>query len=313
MALPGADTFPFRDDRPGGLREDWEDGGVTGTLVLAGTPIGDVQDAPPRLAAELAGADVVAAEDTRRLRRLTQALGVAPAGRVVSYFEGNESARTPELVEELAGGARVLLVTDAGMPSVSDPGYRLVAAAVERGVRVTAVPGPSAVLTALALSGLPVDRFCFEGFLPRKAGERLTRLREVAGERRTLVYFEAPHRLDDTLAAMAEVFGTDRRAAVCRELTKTYEEVKRGGLGELAAWAGEGVRGEITVVVEGAPEKGAEEVGAEELVRRVRVREEAGERRKEAIAAVAAQVGVPKREVFDAVVAAKNAAKNAGS
>lgn len=245
-------------------------------------------------------------------RSLTQALGVAPAGRVVSYFEGNESARTPELVEELAGGARVLLVTDAGMPSVSDPGYRLVAAAVERGVRVTAVPGPSAVLTALALSGLPVDRFCFEGFLPRKAGERLTRLREVAGERRTLVYFEAPHRLDDTLAAMAEVFGTDRRAAVCRELTKTYEEVRRGGLGELAAWAGEGVRGEITVVVEGAPDKGPEEVGAEELVRRVRVREEAGERRKEAIAAVAAEVGVPKREVFDAVVAAKNAEKNTG-
>ncbi|MFB6750775.1 16S rRNA (cytidine(1402)-2'-O)-methyltransferase [Streptomyces sp. NPDC056353] len=284
---------------------------MTGTLVLAGTPIGDVQDAPPRLAAELAGADVVAAEDTRRLRRLTQALGVAPAGRVVSYFEGNESARTPELVEELAGGARVLLVTDAGMPSVSDPGYRLVAAAVERGVRVTAVPGPSAVLTALALSGLPVDRFCFEGFLPRKAGERLSRLREVAEERRTLVYFEAPHRLDDTLAAMAEVFGADRRAAVCRELTKTYEEVRRGGLGELAEWAGEGVRGEITVVVEGAPDKGAEEVDAGELVRRVRVREEAGERRKEAIAAVAAQAGVPKREVFDAVVAAKNAEKDA--
>ncbi|MFD5969994.1 16S rRNA (cytidine(1402)-2'-O)-methyltransferase [Streptomyces sp. NPDC060311] len=284
---------------------------MTGTLVLAGTPIGDVQDAPPRLAAELAGADVVAAEDTRRLRRLTQALGVAPAGRVVSYFEGNESARTPELVEELAGGARVLLVTDAGMPSVSDPGYRLVAAAVERGVRVTAVPGPSAVLTALALSGLPVDRFCFEGFLPRKAGERLSRLREVAEERRTLVYFEAPHRLDDTLAAMAEVFGADRRAAVCRELTKTYEEVRRGGLGELAEWAGEGVRGEITVVVEGAPDKGAEEVDAGELVRRVRVREEAGERRKEAIAAVAAQAGVPKREVFDAVVAAKNAERDA--
>ncbi|MEU9650509.1 16S rRNA (cytidine(1402)-2'-O)-methyltransferase [Streptomyces sp. NPDC048110] len=284
---------------------------MTGTLVLAGTPIGDVQDAPPRLAAELAGADVVAAEDTRRLRRLTQALGVAPAGRVVSYFEGNESARTPELVEELAGGARVLLVTDAGMPSVSDPGYRLVAAAVERGVRVTAVPGPSAVLTALALSGLPVDRFCFEGFLPRKAGERLTRLREVAEERRTLVYFEAPHRLDDTLAAMAEVFGADRRAAVCRELTKTYEEVRRGGLSELAEWAGEGVRGEITVVVEGAPDKGAEEVDAGELVRRVRVREEAGERRKEAIAAVAAQAGVPKREVFDAVVAAKNAERDA--
>ncbi|MFI8300252.1 16S rRNA (cytidine(1402)-2'-O)-methyltransferase [Streptomyces nigra] len=280
---------------------------MTGTLVLAGTPIGDVQDAPPRLAEELAGADVVAAEDTRRLKRLTQALGVQPSGRVVSYFEGNESARTPELVEALLEGSRVLLVTDAGMPSVSDPGYRLVAAAVEKDIRVTAVPGPSAVLTALALSGLPVDRFCFEGFLPRKAGERLSRLKDVAGERRTLVYFEAPHRLDDTLAAMAEVFGPERRAAVCRELTKTYEEVKRGGLGELAAWAAEGVRGEITVVVEGAPDKGAEEIDAAELVRRVRIREEAGERRKEAIAAVAAEAGRPKREVFDAVVAAKNA------
>ncbi|MFJ8310574.1 MULTISPECIES: 16S rRNA (cytidine(1402)-2'-O)-methyltransferase [unclassified Streptomyces] len=283
--------------------------GVTGILVLAGTPIGDTADAPPRLAAELERADVVAAEDTRRLRRLTQALGVHPQGRVLSYFEGNESARTPELVEALEGGARVLLVTDAGMPSVSDPGYRLVAAAVEKDIKVTAVPGPSAVLTALALSGLPVDRFCFEGFLPRKAGERLGRLREVADERRTLVYFEAPHRLDDTLAAMAEVFGPDRRAAVCRELTKTYEEVKRGPLKDLAAWAAEGVRGEITVVVEGAPEAAPAELDAAELVRRVQVREEAGERRKEAIAAVAVETGLPKREVFDAVVAAKNAAR----
>lgn len=285
--------------------------GTPGTLVLAGTPIGDVADAPPRLSAELAAADVVAAEDTRRLRRLTQALGVQTTGRVVSYFEGNESARTPELVEALEGGARVLLVTDAGMPSVSDPGYRLVAAAVEKDIKVTAVPGPSAVLTALALSGLPVDRFCFEGFLPRKQGERLGRLREVADERRTLVYFEAPHRLDDTLAAMAEVFGGERRAAVCRELTKTYEEVKRGALKDLAEWAAEGVRGEITVVVEGAPEAGPAELDAEELVRRVRVREEAGERRKEAIAAVAAEAGLPKREVFDAVVAAKNAERQA--
>ncbi|MEU5579768.1 16S rRNA (cytidine(1402)-2'-O)-methyltransferase [Streptomyces huasconensis] len=284
-----------------------------GTLVLAGTPIGDVADAPPRLAAELESADVVAAEDTRRLRRLTQALGVQVGGRVVSYFEGNETARTPELVEALVGGARVLLVTDAGMPSVSDPGYRLVAAAVERDIKVTAVPGPSAVLTALALSGLPVDRFCFEGFLPRKAGERLSRLKEVAEDRRTLVYFEAPHRIDDTLAAMAEAFGDERRAAVCRELTKTYEEVKRGSLAELAAWAADGVRGEITVVVEGAPEKSAAELGPEELVRRVLVREEAGERRKEAIAAVAAEAGLPKREVFDAVVAAKNAARSGPS
>ena len=281
-----------------------------GLLVLAGTPIGDPADAPPRLSEQLRTADVVAAEDTRRLKRLAQALGVHVGGRVVSYFEGNEAARTPELVEALAGGARVLLVTDAGMPSVSDPGYRLVAAAVERDIRVTAVPGPSAVLTALALSGLPVDRFCFEGFLPRKAGERLSRLKDVADERRTLVYFEAPHRLDDTLAAMAEAFGPARRAAVCRELTKTYEEVKRGTLKELAEWAAEGVRGEITVVVEGAPEKSADDITPDELVRRVRVREEAGERRKEAIAAVAAEAGLPKREVFDAVVAAKNAARD---
>ncbi|QPP08434.1 16S rRNA (cytidine(1402)-2'-O)-methyltransferase [Streptomyces bathyalis] len=282
---------------------------MTGTLVLAGTPIGDVADAPPRLARELEAADIVAAEDTRRLRRLTQALDVQPRGRIVSYFEGNEAARTAELAEALEGGSRVLLVTDAGMPSVSDPGYRLVSAAVERGVGVTAVPGPSAVLTALAVSGLPVDRFCFEGFLPRKAGERRTRLREAADERRTLVYFESPRRLEETLRAMADVFGGERPAAVCRELTKTYEEVRRGSLDELAGWAAEGVRGEITVVVGGAPERRGEELDAAELARRVAVREEAGERRKEAIAAVAQQVSVPKREVFDAVVAAKNAAR----
>lgn len=283
-----------------------------GVLVLAGTPIGDPADAPPRLRAELAGADVVAAEDTRRLRRLAHALDVQVGGRVVSYFEGNEAARTPELVEALAAGERVVLVTDAGMPSVSDPGYRLVAAAVDRGIPVTAVPGPSAVLTALAVSGLPVDRFCFEGFLPRKAGERLARLREVAADRRTLVYFEAPHRIDAALAAMAEVFGPQRRAAVCRELTKTYEEVRRGPLAELAEWAAQGVRGEITVVVEGAPEPGPADLDPAELVRRVAAREAAGERRKEAIAAVAAQAGVPKREVFDAVVAAKHGGGQAG-
>jgi 16S rRNA (cytidine1402-2'-O)-methyltransferase len=282
-----------------------------GLLVLAGTPIGDVEDAPPRLAAELAAADVVAAEDTRRMRRLATALGVTPAGRVVSYFEGNEVGRTPELVEALLGGARVLLVTDAGMPSVSDPGYRLVAAAVEQGVRITAVPGPSAVLTALALSGLPVDRFCFEGFLPRKGGERSTRLRELAAEPRTMVFFESPHRIADSLAAMAAAFGDDRPAAVCRELTKTYEEVKRGPLAALAAWAEEGVRGEITVVVQGAAPAGPQQLTPEELAARVAVREEAGERRKEAIAAVAAELGLPKREVFDAVVAAKTAAKTA--
>ncbi len=225
---------------------------TTGTLVLAATPIGDPRDAAPRLGEELATADVVAAEDTRRLRRLLADLGVAPPGRSLSYHEHNEAARTPELVDRLVAGERVVLVTDAGMPSVSDPGYRLVAAAVEAGVRVTCVPGPSAVLMALAVSGLPVDRFCFEGFLPRKPGERAEALAELREERRTMVFFEAPHRLAETLAAMADAFGPDRRAAVCRELTKTYEEVRRGTLAELVD-VGRGRRqGEITVVVAGA-------------------------------------------------------------
>ena len=223
-----------------------------GVLVLAATPIGRPEDAPPRLATELARADVVAAEDTRRLKRLTTDLDVQIGGRVVSYFEGNESARTPVLLEALLAGERVLLVTDAGMPSVSDPGYRLVAAAVEADVHVTAVPGPSAVLTALAVSGLPVDRFCFEGFLPRKAGERARRLAGLAAEERTMVFFEAPHRTQAALAALAEAFGDDRPAAVCRELTKTHEEVRRGPLAELVTWAAEGVRGEVTLVVSGA-------------------------------------------------------------
>jgi 16S rRNA (cytidine1402-2'-O)-methyltransferase len=199
-----------------------------------------------------------------------------------------------------------VLVTDAGMPSVSDPGFRLVAAAVAAGVTVTVVPGPSAVLAALAVSGLPVDRFCFEGFLARKAGERSARLRSLAAEPRTLVFFEAPHRLAATLAAMAEAFGAGRRAAVCRELTKTYEEVRRGPLDELVSWAGDGVRGEVTLVVAGAEPAAAGGVEPADLASRVAAREEAGEPRKEAIAAVAEQSGVPKRVVFDAVVAAKS-------
>jgi len=227
--------------------------GTDGVLVLAGTPIGDPADASPRLAAELSRADIVAAEDTRRLARLTSALGVKVAGRILSYHEHNEATRTADLVEAVRAGSRVLLVTDAGMPSVSDPGYRLVAAVVAAGLRVTSVPAPSAVLTALAVSGLPVDRFCFEGFLPRKAGERARSLAALAGEPRTMVFFEAPHRLGVTLAAMAEAFGAQRAAAVCRELTKTYEEVRRGPLAELATWAMGEVRGEIIVVVSGAP------------------------------------------------------------
>jgi 16S rRNA (cytidine1402-2'-O)-methyltransferase len=256
------------------------------------------------LARVLTEADVVAAEDTRRLRRLTSELGIVVGGRVTSFFEGNERERTPELVAALGEGQTVVVVTDAGMPSVSDPGYRLVAAAIEAGVVVTAVPGPSAVLTALALSGLPVDRFTFEGFLPRKPGERLKQLQELAGERRTMVFFEAPHRLAASLSAMAEAFGADRRTAVCRELTKTYEEVKRGPVGELAEWAADGVRGEITVVVSGV-DPSARQLGPAELAAEVAADEEAGTPRKQAISDVAKRYGVPKRTVYDAVLAAR--------
>jgi 16S rRNA (cytidine1402-2'-O)-methyltransferase len=273
------------------------DGGRGGTLVLAGTPIGDPSDASPRLREELAGADLVAAEDTRRTRRMADDLGLTIAGRIVSYYDAVERQRLPELIAALESGQRVVLVTDAGMPSVSDPGYRLVAAAVAAGIPVTAVPGPSAVLTALALSGLPVDRFAFEGFLPRKAGERTRALRALATDPRTLVFFEAPHRIAEALAAMAEVLGPDRPAAVCREMTKTYEEVRRGGLAELAAWAAGGVRGEITVVVQGA-EPGALPVATEE----------GADPRKAALAAVAAAYGLDRKDVYDAVVAAKKAA-----
>jgi 16S rRNA (cytidine1402-2'-O)-methyltransferase len=282
----------------------WDDhvmGETRGVLVLAATPIGRVEDAPPRLARELAGADVVAAEDTRRLKRLTSELGVSVGGRVVSYFEGNESQRTPALLEELEAGRRVLLVTDAGMPSVSDPGYRLVTAAVAAGVPVTVVPGPSAVLTALAVSGLPVDRFCFEGFLPRKVGERARRLRSLEGEERTMVFFEAPHRTAAALAAMAEVWGDERSAAVCRELTKTHEEVRRGPLAELAAWASDGVRGEITIVVAGAEPRADVASDDDSLRAAVAAREAAGVSRKEAIVEVARAAGVPKRHVYGLV------------
>jgi 16S rRNA (cytidine1402-2'-O)-methyltransferase len=271
------------------------------TLVLAGTPIGRVEDASRRLATELASADVVAAEDTRRLRRLAADLGISVAGRVVSYFEANEAERTPALLAALEAGQRVLLVTDAGMPSISDPGYRLVAAAVAAGLEVTVVPGPSAVLTALAVSGLPADRFCFEGFLPRKAGERSRRLAQLAGEQRTLVFFEAPHRLPATLAALAQAFGPDRRAAVCRELTKTHEEVRRGPLTELVAWAADGVRGEITLVVAGAdPVVIAAHLDPSELRRQVDERVAAGASRKDAVADVASASGLARRAVYEA-------------
>ena len=277
-----------------------------GVIILLGAPLGNAEDASARLARELGTADIIAAEDTRRLLRLARDLGVEIRGRVVSYFEGNEERRTPELVDAALGGSRVAVVTDGGMPTVSDPGFRLVRAALAADVAVTAAPGPSAVTTALALSGLPCDRFCFEGFPPRRPGERRSRLARLAGEERTLVFFEAPHRLAATLADAVAAFGPARPAAVCRELTKTYEEVRRGPLGELASWAAGGeVRGEITLVVGGAPAGPASGVAAADLAEAVASAEDHGVPRKEAIADVARRHGVPKRAVYDAVLAAK--------
>src|SRR3954453_9444949 len=220
--------------------------------VLPATPTGNTAEASPRLREQLETADVVAAEDTRRLRRLTEALGLRLSGRVGSYYDGVEPARIPALLEEPRGDRTAPPGTNPGMPLISDPGFRLVAAAVVEGLPVTVVPGPSAALAALAVAGLPADRWCFEGFLPRRAGERRRRLAALGDEQRTMVFFEAPHRIAATAADMATVFGADRRAVVCRELTKTHEQVRRGGLGELIEWAGSGLRGEITLVVDGA-------------------------------------------------------------
>ncbi|MDQ7805216.1 16S rRNA (cytidine(1402)-2'-O)-methyltransferase [Amycolatopsis sp. A133] len=275
---------------------------TSGRLILAATPLGDVRDASPRLASALADADVIAAEDTRRLRSLASALEVTPRGRVVSFYEDVETARLPKLLEALHAGETVVLVTDAGMPSVSDPGFRLVAACVAEDLPVTCLPGPSAVTTALALSGLPCDRFCFEGFAPRKPGERTRWLTSLRDEPRTAVFFESPHRLGSLLADAASVLGGSRQAAVCRELTKTYEEVKRGPLSELAAWAAEGVRGEITVVLSGAEPR---QVSVADLVEEVSARVATGERLKSAAAEVAEAAGVSKKELYDAVLAAR--------
>jgi 16S rRNA (cytidine1402-2'-O)-methyltransferase len=271
----------------------------TGRVVLVGAPLGNVGDASGRLREVLASADVVAAEDTRRLLRLARDLDITVAGRIVSYFEGNEERRTPDLVQALRDGLVVAVVTDGGMPSVSDPGYRLVRAALDAGFAVTAAPGPSAVTTALALSGLPSDRFAFEGFLPRTGSGRRSRLRELAAEPRTLVFFEAPHRIAGALADLAGAFGADRPAAVCRELTKTYEEIRRGGLGELASWAAQAEpRGEITVVVAGAPARPQERPADEVLRAAVAEREAAGDSRRDAIQAVADAFGLRRREVY---------------
>ncbi|MBB1024788.1 MULTISPECIES: 16S rRNA (cytidine(1402)-2'-O)-methyltransferase [unclassified Dietzia] len=277
---------------------------TSGRVVLAATPIGNPGDASARLRDLLASADVVAAEDTRRLRGLATALGVTIRGRVMSFYEHNEAGRVPQLIDRVRAGDVVAVVTDAGMPAVSDPGYSLVTACIDADLPVTCLPGPSAVTTALVLSGLPVDRFCFDGFPPRRAGRRRTWLARLVAEERTCVFFESPHRLAETLAEAAEALGPGRRAAVCRELTKTYEEVLRGTLGDLADRTADGVRGEIVVVIEGADAPGSAAT-TEDLVEIVEERVEAGERLKDACATVAEGSSLTRRELYQAVVDAR--------
>ena len=279
-------------------------GPEVGTLTIAGTPIGRPGDASPLLAEALATATLVAAEDTRRLRRLAAALGVQLTARIVPYWDARERERAAGLVSLLQQGQDVLLVSDAGMPGISDPGYRIVAAAAAAGARVTVLPGPSALTAALAVSGLPTDRFCFEGYPPRRASDRARRLAELASERRTMVLFESPRRTAATLAELAAAFGAERRAVVGRELTKTYEEIRRGTLAELASWAAAAdVLGEITLVIEG--ETARPRLSLADAVAEVGRRVAVGEVRNAAIAAVARESGLRRGDVYDAVLAAR--------
>jgi len=274
-----------------------------GRLLLGATPLGQPSDASPRLIAALATADIVAAEDTRRLRTLAKALDVVIGGKVVSLFDHNEAARVPALVEQIADGATALVVSDAGMPLISDPGHRLVAACVEAGLPVQCLPGPSAVTTALAVSGLPSERFCFEGFAPRKQGARRSWLASLAAEQRTTVFFESPRRLHACLLDAVAELGGQRRAAICRELTKVHEEVVRGSLDELAAWAADGVLGEITVVLAG----GVLQADLPTLVTRVSALVDDGLGVKDACAQVIAATpgAASRRELYDAVLQAR--------
>ena len=284
--------------------------GHTGRIVLAATPIGHLGDATGRLRELLATADVIAAEDTRNTRRLCQGLGITPTGRMVAHHEHNEAASAQGLLDQVRAGATVVMVSDAGMPAVSDPGHRLVAAAVEAGLPVTCAPGASAVTTALALSGLPTARFAFDGFLPRKDGERRRRLEEIRTEARTVVYFESPQRTAAAIAAVAEVLGEGRPACVARELTKLHEEVVRGTAGELAAWAaereaGEGIRGEVVLLVGPARAADAAPTSDADVVAEVAALTESGTRLKEAVATVAAAHGLRSRELYQTVLDAR--------
>jgi 16S rRNA (cytidine1402-2'-O)-methyltransferase len=272
------------------------------TLILAATPLGNPGDASPRLKSAIENASIIAAEDSRRFHRLCADIEVTFTARVLSFFEGNEEDRTRELISELKSGATVLVVSDAGMPTISDPGFRLMRDAIAEGIEVSVIPGPSAVTMSVALSGLPTDRFSFEGFPPRTAGARLATFEKLRFEERTMVFFEAPHRLADSLIDAVNVFGADRLGAICREMTKRYEETIRGNLGELSAWAtANEVLGEITLVVAGAVTDSAS-LTAADMVARVREFEVAGMDRKTAIATVAEEFGIAKRLVYAAVV-----------
>jgi 16S rRNA (cytidine1402-2'-O)-methyltransferase len=272
------------------------------TLILAATPLGNPGDASPRLKSAIENASIIAAEDSRRFHRLCADIEVTFTARVLSFFEGNEIDRTRELISELKSGATVLVVSDAGMPTISDPGFRLMRDAIAEGIEVSVIPGPSAVTMSVALSGLPTDRFSFEGFPPRTAGARIATFEKLRFEERTMVFFEAPHRLADSLVDAVTVFGADRRGAICREMTKRYEEIIRGNLGELSAWATTNeVLGEITLVIAGAATDSAS-LTAADMVGRVREFEAAGMDRKSAIATVAEEFGIAKRLVYAAVV-----------
>ena len=278
---------------------------MSGRLYLAATPIGNVGDASVRLREVLARADIIAAEDSRRAHRLLKDLGIVEHGPVVSFYDAVEEAKSPELVQRVRDGGTVVMISDAGMPSVSDPGYRLVTEAIAQDIPVSVTPGPSAVLAALAVSGLPVDRFSFEGFLPRKSGERTTVLNSLVHDTRTMIFFEAPHRLVATLRDMRDVFGDERSVVVCRELTKTYEEVIRGTLAELVVWSDREILGEITIVLAGRTD--VEETTAVDWVALVATRVELGVSQRDAIGEVARELNVPKRDVYDAVLSAKKA------
>lgn len=271
-------------------------------LTLAATPLGNLGDASPRLKQAIIDAEIIAAEDSRRFHRLAADLGVTFTARIITFFDGNESVRTEEVISLLQSGKNVLVVSDAGMPTISDPGFRLTRDAIALGISVVVIPGPSAPTMALALSGLATDRFTFEGFLPRGSGARLAHLETLRFEERTMIFFEAPHRITDSLKDVAAIFGLDRRAAICREMTKTYEETVRGSLDELIDWSqSKEILGEITVVVAGVP-VGSAVKSATEIVARVREFESAGMDRKDAIATVAKEFELPKKVVYAAVV-----------